>query len=481
MKKILGVILLTATILQAQYSVNGINQGGTNGYTVNSPFKFDTTATQLFARFTTQPSLQQKIWINEFIVEAKTSGWWQTRDTYYFTVPFIDTLHVKLNWIKDSCNATNSNGHWAMDTGYVGNGSNSVLNTNYNLTSNKVHWTRDSGSISYYSSSYTYRNGQDAMFGAQGGFKTHQLWSGSKYYVSTGDGDFNQYFPVTPKSFGSTTINISDSTRLYNFNQDDSTFTVVKKDIYGAVNSNMGIGAILTGSTPSYSALMTFQEFDMGGTMTVQQIKDKHESEVKLLQRLSKIFQTEINIFFIGNSHTFGTGSTNDSSFVKLITAKLGTGYSIYNKGIFGETDSGLYLRYTSEVKPYYNPYRINWYFYWEGCNSINHDSPPDTCLVRENRNITRAKLNGFDKTVHVTVMNGDFEIENYNALRIVLNDLIINNSTADYVLDICLDEFIGCNDCYLNPEYFVETDFIHLKNKGHNRVYELIYTTYFQ
>ena len=478
MKKIFGIILWTATILQAQYNVNGINQSPYVSYLFSYNFTYDSFADSLFARMSPTPSLLDKLLMNNFILTMRVNNLLYWCDVEYMLCN-KDSVNQRLNWKKPAHNLTNSNGRWGADTGWTGNGSNSVLNTNYNLSTDKINWTRDSGTIIYYSNSITYRNGGDADFGAQGGFKWHQLWSGNKYYVSTGDGDFNQYFSTTPLAYGLFALVVSDSTRLYNYNQTAYYKSVLPKELYGATNSNMGIGAILTGSTPSYSSARSYQYFAIGKVLNQAQIEIIYNALIKYFEGKKTIFGG-INIVCVGNSLTYGTSSTNDSNYVSLLAGKLGSGYTVYNRGHWGETDSGLYDRYTAEVKTLIHPYKTNWYILWEGTNALCHNSSPDTCLARENRNISRAKSDGFNKTVHVTLMNGAGTITGFNDLRKALNVLIRNGSTADYVFDIGNDPVLGCDECNSDFTKFNYADALHLINPGYDYFSTKMENTYF-
>ncbi len=113
-------------------------------------FAFDSTATDLFARFSAVPSDADKHYINSLIVSAKGHGWWDKMDAFYMFAIGTNSTDAKLNWKSTSYTASGSP-TWTAYRGFTGNGSSTYLNTNYNPFANGVNYTLNSASSGIYS------------------------------------------------------------------------------------------------------------------------------------------------------------------------------------------------------------------------------------------------------------------------------------------------------------------------------------------
>lgn len=95
-------------------------------------FSFDPAATDLFNRFTSEPTGARKLLINNLILSLKSAGVWSKLDALYVTAA-ADAQAARQNWIADQYNLTAvSSPTFTTDRGYQGDGAASYLNMNFN-------------------------------------------------------------------------------------------------------------------------------------------------------------------------------------------------------------------------------------------------------------------------------------------------------------------------------------------------------------
>ncbi|HEX8517542.1 MAG TPA: hypothetical protein VF868_15200 [Bacteroidia bacterium] len=109
-----------------------------------------TEATNLFARFTTQPSNARKAIINETIFQLKASGIWNELDAIYFFAA-ADEQSSLLNWKGASFNCTKVNTPtFTADQGFNGGSTSNYLTTNYAPQTNAVKFLSTGASWGFY-------------------------------------------------------------------------------------------------------------------------------------------------------------------------------------------------------------------------------------------------------------------------------------------------------------------------------------------
>lgn len=128
----------------------------TNGtLTIGFPFTatgtvsaYESEASALFARFTSDPGSTRKGHINTLIAALKSASVWTKLDALYILAAH-DSQAACRNWIADSYNLTATNSPtFTTDRGYTGNGSNAYLETGFNpATASSPKYVQDSASI----------------------------------------------------------------------------------------------------------------------------------------------------------------------------------------------------------------------------------------------------------------------------------------------------------------------------------------------
>lgn len=92
---------------------------------------YETEASALFARFTSDPGATRKGHINTLIAALKTAGVWAKLDALYILAAH-DSQAACRNWIANSYNLTpNNSPTFTTDRGYTGNGANATLSTGF--------------------------------------------------------------------------------------------------------------------------------------------------------------------------------------------------------------------------------------------------------------------------------------------------------------------------------------------------------------
>jgi hypothetical protein len=109
-----------------------------------------TEASNLFARFTTQPSNARKAIINETIFQLKNSGIWNVLDAIYFFAA-SDEQSALLNWKSSSFNCTKAGTPiYTADRGFTG-ASGNYLTTNFAPSTQATNFVSAGASWGFYS------------------------------------------------------------------------------------------------------------------------------------------------------------------------------------------------------------------------------------------------------------------------------------------------------------------------------------------
>jgi hypothetical protein len=100
----------------------------------------------------TLPSASQQILQNQLVLDLKAGGIWSLMDTIYVYATDGDRDYAKLNWKSPSlffCTEINSP-TFTTNQGFIGNGTSSYLNTNWNAVTNGVNFQLNNASIVCY-------------------------------------------------------------------------------------------------------------------------------------------------------------------------------------------------------------------------------------------------------------------------------------------------------------------------------------------
>lgn len=93
---------------------------------------YDPTAQALFSRFAVDPTTARKNLINDRIIAGKASTWWAKLDAIWVHAAHAPEA-ARLNWLGDRFNCIPiNNPTFTVDRGYMGNGSSSYLDTQFN-------------------------------------------------------------------------------------------------------------------------------------------------------------------------------------------------------------------------------------------------------------------------------------------------------------------------------------------------------------
>ncbi len=447
-----------------------------------STYVYDKFTDSLVARMTTPPTTAWKRAIDRFVVTARQNNWLYDFDVFAF-LNATDSAN-NINFGSASFNPQNIAGRWASDTGYVGNGSTSMLLTNFNPTTNKNKFTNDSGTIIYYSSSITARTDLEGDYGVFKTYRTIQRWTsagGGRYYISWGDGDINQYFTPTPKPYGLiAVVKRATETYLYNYYPYKSTYGVITDTVgvnyWAGVNYPIAFAGVnRDGVGVEYSSSRTYQSIGLATVLSQAKIESVYLATDQYLKDVGKLFN-DINIVFFGNSmfNNSVCSDTTPSDFYKLLVDT--NKYKVYNRGYFGNTDSMLLLRYAADVKTLIHPYRRNIMAYIETINSINDTIPNDSIIARQERLIVMALADGFDEVWICTIPNGGWSFPNFDSLRMAYNTLIKASPYPTGIVDIGADSILGCSACNTNFTYYCDADAEHWKNTANSRAAQLIF-----
>lgn len=104
----------------------------------------------------TLPSAGQQIKQNALIETLKSAGIWSKTDIFYMFANDGSREFATLNWMNPSahqCTLLNSPTFTAND-GFLGNGTSSFINTNYNPASSGINYTLNDASIFTYNKTY---------------------------------------------------------------------------------------------------------------------------------------------------------------------------------------------------------------------------------------------------------------------------------------------------------------------------------------
>jgi hypothetical protein len=100
----------------------------------------------------TLPSASQQILQNQLVLDLKDGGIWSLMDTIYVYATDGDRDYAKLNWKSPSlffCTEINSP-TFTTNQGFIGNGTSSYLNTNWNSVTNGVNFQLNNASMVIY-------------------------------------------------------------------------------------------------------------------------------------------------------------------------------------------------------------------------------------------------------------------------------------------------------------------------------------------
>ena len=120
---------------------------------------YDSAASSLFARMSSEPSATRKGHINTLISALKTAGIWTKLDVLYILAAH-DAQAARLNWKADAYNLTAVNSPtFTTDRGYAGDGSTSYLDTGWDAATNGAQFTQNSATIFGWSRTAGQNNG----------------------------------------------------------------------------------------------------------------------------------------------------------------------------------------------------------------------------------------------------------------------------------------------------------------------------------
>lgn len=165
------------------------------------------------------PTFSQIIKQNQLVVDLKAGGVWNKLDVLYIFANDGGSDFATLNWKSPALyQATLVNSpSFTANQGFVGNGSSSFINANFNPSTNGVNYTLDNASIS----TYVFSAGFSPIAGSLGGDNRLALGSSaSNYRLNTSSG-LNSSF-----SF--------DGTGLKSFNRRTSTNLTLFNGLIGA-------------------------------------------------------------------------------------------------------------------------------------------------------------------------------------------------------------------------------------------------------
>lgn len=111
---------------------------------------YDTDASTLFAAMSSAPDNTRKSLINDTILDLKSAGIWTELDEIWFFAAH-DSQAALLGWKRyKDCTLVNSPSFTA-DSGFLGNGSNSYINTNFAPLTHGANYIQNDASFGFYS------------------------------------------------------------------------------------------------------------------------------------------------------------------------------------------------------------------------------------------------------------------------------------------------------------------------------------------
>jgi hypothetical protein len=240
----------------------------------NPPNDYCAEANALFARMTVQPPVERKVIIDTLIRGLKRDTIWSKLDVVYSFVAHTEQAAL-LNWKSTSNNASNINMVYRVDSGFMGNGSTSYINTNFNPFSQGINYTKTNASFgAYIWRNISESNGSGVWTTTGRGLLIAPRWGSVDYFI------YKNQSISTPNSLNSNssghfTINRSNSTQvtgMWNYLYEIDTSVVCSSipdyNIYvGAVNSSPPMwfsrntfALAYAGKSLSYSQYLSFTD-----------------------------------------------------------------------------------------------------------------------------------------------------------------------------------------------------------------------------
>ena len=233
---------------------------------------YDPTAQALFSRFTIEPTTARKDLINDRIIAGKASTWWAKLDAIW-----VHAAHgpeaARLNWLGDFYNCIPvNNPEFTVDRGYLGNGSSSYLDTQFNPASAVgAKFALASGSLGIRSNTNNTSNGSLAGF-----------WSGSFGVTINPRDNSNNFGGRLNNGSGVNQPNASSSAvGMFVVNRQSAAAMSLHHHGVNVKTQNAGVAASVANGTFRLGSISNSSfracEFSMGfigGGMTDQEVTD---------------------------------------------------------------------------------------------------------------------------------------------------------------------------------------------------------------
>ncbi|WP_425962647.1 hypothetical protein [Rhizobium nepotum] len=242
---------------------------------------YDPTAITLFTRMSVQPDYVRKDLINDRIRVAKEKAWWSRLPGLYCHAAH-DGQAGRLNWKGNiyECLPVN-NPVFTVDRGYMGNGSSSYLDTQFNpATASDPYFTQDSACLGIRS------NTENVGTGSLAGFYDTALQRGTtinpridntnsvaSFRVNTGSAGANTPNGAVPSSIGMFVANRTSSAGVSGYRNGVKLVTGTQQPSTPLVNGNLRFGSI---NNTSYRACQ-FSMGYFGGGLTDAEVQDVHD------------------------------------------------------------------------------------------------------------------------------------------------------------------------------------------------------------
>lgn len=251
------------------------------GDTIRSGKKYDAATLALFARMPVQPDYIRRDLVNDRMRSGKEKPWWQRLSGVY-----VHAAHEgqagRLNWkgpIYD-CLPVN-NPAFTVDRGYMGNGSSSYLDTQFNpATAGDPFFTQDSACLGIRS------NTENVGTGSLAGFYDTTLQRGTtinpridntnsvaSFRVNTGSAGANTPNGAVPSSVGMFVANRTSSAGVSGYRNGVKLVAGTQQPSVPLANGNLRFGSINNGSYRACQFSMSY----FGGGLTDAEVQDIHD------------------------------------------------------------------------------------------------------------------------------------------------------------------------------------------------------------
>jgi len=175
----------------------------------------------------------------------------------------------------------------------------------------------------------------------------------------------------------------------------------------------------------------------------------------------------DVRICTLGDSLTFGTGSTGGNDYPHQLMALLGDGYYLLNLGVFGSDTTTLETGQGAAANAYFHADPTVIYPIWIGTNDIAAGTSAATIATNiATIHAARKTAHPTVKTIAVTIVDRTAFDAAKDAVRATLNTNLVDNYVALGFDAVCDLRGIPQLEDSTNTTYF--TDGTHLTNAGY-------------